>query len=151
MKKAKLIIIFLVCITFNLNAEQVVDVSKISKEKIVFESTSPQIDIDKLRRILFIGIDLSLENFLNKDTTSTYTLRVPYQYRYLIVYPDMSYQIKQKEKIKKVYDLDHPDVINSGELYGYVLMPDIDGEQEHDDIKAMLDILKELFQKNTQV
>jgi hypothetical protein len=131
----------------NVFAQQYFDFSGISNEKFVFAG-SPVSDTRnnaKLMELLLVGIEISVANIVNVNTTLTYDQYMPYKYQYLIVYEDFSFQIMEKEKYKLIYDPVHPDaIVTNDELLGCVRYPDIDIACEYSDILAILNKLREL-------
>ena len=107
-----------------------------------------KIDAEKFTNILFTGIEISLDNLINRNATSVLDDKALYQY--MIVHSDMSFEIKRQERIKKLYYPESPDAIQTGELKGYILVPDIDYRQEHNDIKIFLKVLETLFNKDVK-
>jgi flagellar basal body rod protein FlgC len=119
-----------------------IDFSGVSQEKIVFEETLGIVDKALAKNILLLGIDISLDHIANAETTIT-SDGEPYKYHYILVRSDLSFTAMEKEKLKLEYDPTHPDAIkNDPNLVGHVKYPDIDIQQEYDDIIDMVNILK---------
>ena len=59
---------------------------------------------------------------------------------YVQVYKDFSYEIKYIDKVKWVYDPSHPSACVSGEKKGFVAYPDIDIQQQKEDILKIRDL-----------
>ena len=123
-------------------AQQIIDLSKISEEKIEIDSRIITGNYRELIDALSLAIELTLYNVANAKTTRTPMPNTPFLYRYLKVFPDYSFQVMQKERIKFVYNPSHPDAIYSKDgLRGYIKYPDINIEQEYNDILEIVKIL----------
>ena len=71
------------------------------------------------------------------------------QLYYIKIFPDYSFQVMRKEQIKFVYDPSHPDAVYSKDgLRGYIKYPDINIEQEYNDISEIVKILTVLESTN---
>ena len=124
MIKKYIILINFILITFGANGQQSYDLSKISEEKMIIDSKLVIGHENKLKKIILLAVDLTLNNIVNYNTTRT------------------SVSIMQKEKFRLIYDPVHPDSFLNGDLKGYVRYPDIDIWQECSDIAAMIEILR---------
>jgi flagellar basal body rod protein FlgC len=139
----RLILLLLLCSSF-CYAQERIDFSGISKEKIVFEETLGITDKALAKNILLLGIDISLDHIANEETTITAD-EGPYKYHYIFVRSDLSFTVMEKDKFQIEYDPTHPDAIKiDSDLIGYVNYSDIDIQQEYDDIIEMVKILKAL-------
>jgi hypothetical protein len=131
--------------TFASGAQESIDLSKISDGKIEIDLRNLTDHYLELIPILSLSIELTLHNIANARTTRTTIPDTPFLYHYLKVFPDYSFQVMKKEKIKFVYNPSHPDAIYSKDgLHGYVKYPDINVEQEYNDILEIVRILIEL-------
>jgi hypothetical protein len=134
--------LILVLFTYNAHGQQIYDLSNISEEKIVFYSKLIVGHENELKDMLLLAIELSLENIVNSNTTRTPIPHIPYKYQYLVVFPDFTFTVMQKEKYKLVYNPSHPDAIRGGELTGYLKFPDIGIDQECLDIAEIIKTLR---------
>jgi hypothetical protein len=119
------------------------DFSKISKDKLLFVETLSVMDYAKLKEMLLTGIEISLNNIAGKNFTRLNS-DLPYLYEYLVIYKDFSFLVLEREKFRMMYDPIHPDAILEGEFKGYVRYPDINIEQESNDIAEMVLILRKM-------
>jgi hypothetical protein len=133
---------FFVLATFASHAQQRIDLSKISDGKIEIESKTITDNYRELTDILTLAIELTLHNIANAKTTRTPIPNMPFLYHYLKVFPDYSFQVMQREQIKFVYNPSHPDAVYSKDgLGGYIKYPDINIEQEYNDILEIVNVL----------
>jgi flagellar basal body rod protein FlgC len=129
----------------NIMAQESINFSGISEEKFVIDEAVLNTTNDKLKELLLIGIEISVDNIVNANTTRTSDSKYsPYKYKYLVIDTDLSFSVMEKDKYKTVYNPTHPDAIKKGELTGYVLYPLIDIEKEYLDIQEMIRILRTL-------
>jgi flagellar basal body rod protein FlgC len=101
-------------------------------------------DKARILELLLVGIEISVDNIINSNTTRISGSHFPYKYKYLIVFSDLSFSIGEKDEYKILYDPIHPDAITDGELAGYVLYPAINIEREYSDILEMAAYIKYL-------
>jgi len=142
--KRNFLIIFIALIACKASGQQIYDISKISEEKIVIDSKLITGHENELINILLIAIDLSLDNIVNHDVTRTDVPNTPYKYKYLVVFPDLSFSIMEKEKCRLIYDPSHPDAIYAGDFKGYIRYPDINLDQEYFEIAEMVKLLRQI-------
>jgi hypothetical protein len=128
----------------DLRAQEGLDFSNVSIDKFIVIGNIENKDENKLMEILLAGIEISIENIVNSNTTRTSYDLYPYRYKYLVIFPDLSYSIEEKDIHKKIYDPTHPDAITVGEMAGYTLYPDIDVEREYNDIIEFINFIRSL-------
>jgi hypothetical protein len=141
-KLYKYVLLILIFCHENLMAHDFFDFSKISSEKIISSYDFFGASIEQCKKILLLGIEISVENIVNANTTRSSDEYFPYKYKYLIISLDFSFLVMEKEKYKKIYNPIHPDSIKNGELKGFVLYPDINIRQEYSDIMEMITLLR---------
>jgi hypothetical protein len=143
MKKNVFLFCILLLIASIAKSDDIFDLTKISPEKFVFAAIPDiEFDYDKMERMLLTAIEISVENIVNRYSTRSYNSHFPYRYKYLFIFTDLSYIVKEKENYKIIYTPNHPDAIKDGELKGYTLYPDINISEEYNDIMEMIKILK---------
>ena len=141
LKKILFIIIFLLYfIVYEANTQQLYDLSRVSEDKVIIDSTVVVGHEKELRAILLVAIEISVLNIINSEATLTSIFGMPYKYKYVVVLQDFSFSVMEEERIKLVYNPTHPNRLE-GDLEGYVWYPDINIQKESSDIFAMLDIL----------
>jgi hypothetical protein len=126
------------------NGQQPYDLSKIADEKIIIGSRLVTGHENGLKNMLIKAIFITLDNIVNIDATGYRAVGSSYQYHYLVVTSDFSVSVMQKEKAI----LGLPD-LPPGWEYGadaeYVRYPDINIENECNDIFEMIIILVALY------
>jgi len=134
------IVIVIFFIVYEANAQQSYDLSRVSGDKVIIDSTIVVGHEKELRAILLVTIEISLLNIINSEATLTSIFGMPYKYKYVVVFQDFSFSVMEEERFKLVYDPMHPNRLE-GDLEGYVWYPDINILKESSDIFAMLEIL----------
>jgi flagellar basal-body rod protein FlgC len=103
------------------------DVEMIDTENyLVIKNINEEILIE-LHRIIHLKMDLIAINMANINTTRTENGE-PYIRKYLKITAENGIEIIEDMEIplRNVYDPTHPDAITTGELKGYVKMPNVD-------------------------
>jgi len=143
--KKYIILIFIFIISCVNDEFEIKDINNISILEFSSEKALNEIIKTKnliiLREILYISIDVSLNNILNHNTTSTDVKEMPYKYQYIFINDSLEWEVLKKEIYKYVYDPLHPDSIQTGEMMGFVIYPDINIINEQENINKILDIL----------
>ena len=121
----------------NINRITVLEFSSIDAyEKLVHGD-----DIEKLKSIFYLTIQVSVNNIVNSTTTRTMAPNSPYRYKYVFVNELLEYDILEKDLFRYIFDPTHPDTIHTGEMTGYVKYPDIDIFKEQNNIELIINML----------
>jgi flagellar basal body rod protein FlgC len=126
-------------------AQNTIDLSKISTEKfVIIGGDLENFDKNKLFELLLVGIEISVDNIANVNTTRVSDSPLSYKYKYLIIYPDLSFFVREKAVYNIIYNPIHPDAIINGDMAGYVLYPAISIVKEYSDISEMIACIRKI-------
>ncbi|MDR1148287.1 MAG: hypothetical protein LBK66_06605 [Spirochaetaceae bacterium] len=130
------------------SAQDTIDLSRISKDKLVVFADLKNENKEEILELLLVGIEISVDNIVNANTTRISDGLFPYKYKYLIVSPDLSFSVGERDEYKILYYPTHPDSIKDGDLKGHVLYPAINVEREYSDILEMTAYIRSLSEGN---
>lgn len=127
------VVSLLSCVSNGNSETATIAVFSLDDMSVVSEISVSNTNKHKVKEFLLASIDVAENNIFNETTTETADAST-YRQMYVQVYKDFSYEIKYIDKVKWVYDPSHPSACVSGEKKGFVAYPDIDIQQQKEDI-----------------
>lgn len=133
------VVSLLSCVSNGNSETATIAVFSLDGMSVVSEISVSNTNKHKVKEFLLASIDVAENNIFNETTTETADAST-YRQMYVQVYKNLSYEIKYIDKVKWVYDPSHPSACVSGEKKGFVAYPDIDIQQQKEDILKIRDL-----------